>query len=351
MGAQASGAAGPAKGPRFRQDAPPSACPISNWINDDLGHRVMPKARNRPMTGSENGESQGTAALLDALRAIAVRELNGPLAPGLYIVATPIGNLADISLRALAVLARADHLCCEDTRHSQKLLTVFGIRARLTAYHEHNAARERPKILDWLSQGAAVALISDAGTPLIADPGYKLVREAADAGHKVFPVPGASAAVAALSVSGLPTDQFLFAGFLPPKEAARRKRIEELAVIPATLVFYETAPRLAACLADLASIMPGREVVIARELTKRFEEVRRGVLPLALPVQAEEMKGEIVLLVAPAQDTGPAEDDVREAVAHAMQRMSLRDAVEEVTRTLRVPRRLVYSVALELQKV
>jgi 16S rRNA (cytidine1402-2'-O)-methyltransferase len=324
---------------------------ISDWINDDLGHRVMPKAGNRPMTGSEKGESQDTAPLFDALGAIAARELNGPLKPGLYIVATPIGNLADISLRALAVLARADHLCCEDTRHSQKLLTAFGIRARLTPYHEHNAARERPKILGWLSDGATVALISDAGTPLIADPGYKLVREAAEAGHSVFPVPGASAAIAALSVSGLPTDQFLFAGFLPPKEAARRKRIEELSAIPATLVFFETGPRLAASLADLASVMPGREVVIAREMTKRFEEIRRGVLPLAWPAQAEEIKGEIVLLVAPAQDIGPAEEDVREAVARAMQQMTLRDAVDEVTRTLRVPRRLVYSLALELQKV
>ena len=266
-------------------------------------------------------------------------------------MATPIGNLADISLRALAVLARAGHICCEDTRHSQKLLTAFGIRGRLTAYHEHNAARERPKILGWLANGASVALISDAGTPLIADPGYKLVREAAEAGHHVFPVPGPSAAIAALSASGLPTDQFLFAGFLPPKESARRKRIEALADIPATLVFYETAPRLAASLADLASIMEGREIAVAREMTKRFEEILRGVLPLVLPGEAGEPKGEIVILVAPAQEAGIAEDEIRDALARAMQEMSLRDAVDEVTRTLRVPRRLVYSLALELQKV
>jgi 16S rRNA (cytidine1402-2'-O)-methyltransferase len=303
------------------------------------------------MTGSEKGESPATAPLMGALAAMAARELASPLAPGLYIVATPIGNLADISLRALAVLARAGHICCEDTRHSQKLLTAFGIRGRLTAYHEHNAARERPKILGWLANGASVALISDAGTPLIADPGYKLVREAAEAGHHVFPVPGPSAAIAALSASGLPTDQFLFAGFLPPKESARRKRIEALADIPATLVFYETAPRLAASLADLASIMEGREIAVAREMTKRFEEILRGVLPLALPGEAGEPKGEIVILVAPAQEIEIAEDEIRDALARAMQEMSLRDAVDEVTRTLRVPRRLVYSLALELQKV
>jgi 16S rRNA (cytidine1402-2'-O)-methyltransferase len=303
------------------------------------------------MTGSERGESPATAPLLGALAAIASRELSTPLAPGLYIVATPIGNLADITLRALAVLARATHVCCEDTRHSQKLLTAFGIRARLTAYHEHNAARERPKILGWLAHGATVALISDAGTPLIADPGYRLVREAAEAGHRVFPVPGPSAAVAALSASGLPTDQFLFAGFLPPKESARRKRIEALTGIPATLIFYETAPRLPAALDDLAAAMPGRAVVLARELTKRFEEVVRGVLPLPKPGEGAELKGEIVILVAPAQDTELAEDDIRRAVSQALERMSLRDAVDEVTRTLRVPRRVVYSLALELHKV
>jgi 16S rRNA (cytidine1402-2'-O)-methyltransferase len=303
------------------------------------------------MAGSEKGESPASAALIGALTAIANRELDSTLAPGLYIVATPIGNLADMSLRALAVLARADRICCEDTRHSQKLLTAFGIRGKLSAYHEHNAERERPKILGWLAGKAVVALISDAGTPLIADPGYRLVREAAASGYSVFPVPGPSAAIAALSVSGLPTDQFLFAGFLPAKEGARRKRIETLATIPATLVLYETAPRLADALDDLASAMPGREIVLAREMTKRFEEFVRGVLPLSLPGPAEELKGEFVLILAPAQESGPAEEEIREAVASAMQRLSVRDAVEEVTRTLRVPRRLVYSLALELQKV
>jgi 16S rRNA (cytidine1402-2'-O)-methyltransferase len=300
------------------------------------------------MTGSERADSPA-APLMDAIAAIADREMSVRLAPGLHIVATPIGNLADISLRALAVLARADHICCEDTRHSQKLLTAFGIRGRLTAYHDHNAERERPKILDWLAKGASVALISDAGTPLIADPGYKLVRAALEAGHAVHAVPGPSAAIAALSVSGLPTDQFLFAGFLPPKENARRKRLEVLAAIPATLVLYETAPRLAAALADLGAAMPGREIVIAREITKRFEELIRGVLPIS-PADGDP-KGEIVILIGPPGKNEPAEDDIRAAVARALTKMSLRDAVDEVTRTLRVPRRVVYSLALEMQKV
>ncbi len=296
----------------------------------------------------DDGES---APLTGAVTAMLARELAGPPAPGLYIVATPIGNLADISLRALAVLARADHILCEDTRHSQKLLTAYGIRGRLSPYHDHNAAGQRPKILEWLGDGASVALISDAGTPLIADPGYKLVRAALEAGHAVHAVPGASAGIAALSVSGLPTDAFLFAGFLPPKQAARRRRLEELAGVAATLVLYETAPRLQQALEDLASVMSGREVVIAREVTKRFEETIRGVLPLAMPDDAAGIKGEIVILVAPPVERVHAEDEIREAVAEALQRLSLRDAVDEVTRTLRVPRRIVYALALELQKV
>src|SRR5262245_31211388 len=183
-----------------------------------------------------------SAALAAAMGRVLARELAAPLSAGLYIVATPIGNLADISLRALAILARADHVCCEDTRHSQKLLTAYDIRGRLSPYHDHNAAGQRPKILAWLAEGKSVALISDAGTPLIADPGYKLVRAAAEEGHAVFAVPGPSAAIAALSVSGLPTDAFHFAGFLPPKQAARARRLAELAEVPATLVLYETVP-------------------------------------------------------------------------------------------------------------
>ena len=177
----------------------------------------------------------------------------GSLAPGLHIVATPIGNLGDITLRALSTLAAADLIACEDTRVTRKLIDRYAISSPLIPYHDHNAATARPKLLARLAEGAAVALVSDAGTPLISDPGYKLVRAAQEAGHRVTALPGASAALAALTVAGLPTDQFLFAGFLPPKQAARRARIAELARIPATLVLFETGPRVTATLADLAA--------------------------------------------------------------------------------------------------
>ena len=186
-----------------------------------------------------------------------------PLAPGLYLVATPIGNLADISLRALAVLARAELIAAEDTRHSKKLLSHFGLRGEMTPYHEHNAERERPRLIARLRAGQSVALISDAGTPLISDPGYKLVREALDAGIMVTSIPGASAALAALTSVGLPTDTFLFAGFLPPKSGPRRSRLEQLKSAPATLLFFETGPRLGKSLADMDGVLGPREAAVA----------------------------------------------------------------------------------------
>ena len=201
------------------------------------------------------------------------------LAPGLHIVATPIGNLGDITLRALAALAGADLIACEDTRVTHNCSIATASHRPLTPYHEHNAAKARPMLLRRLAEGAAIALVSDAGTPLISDPGYKLVRAAQDAGHAVTALPGASAVMAALAVAGLPTDQFLFVGFLPPKEAARRARIAELARIPATLILFESGPRLAATLADLAAgLGEQREAALCRELTKLHEEIRRGEL-------------------------------------------------------------------------
>src|SRR4029079_14713424 len=202
----------------------------------------------------------------------------GPLAPGLHIVATPIGNLGDITVRALQALAGADLIACEDTRVSRKLLDRYGIATPPTPYHEHNAAVARPKLLRRLAEGAAVALISDAGTPLVSDPGYKLVRAARAAGHRVTALPGASAVLAGLAVAALPTDRFFFEGFLPPKQTARRARIAELARIPATLVLFETGPRLGAALADLAAGLGDREAAVCRELTKLHEEVRRDGL-------------------------------------------------------------------------
>jgi 16S rRNA (cytidine1402-2'-O)-methyltransferase len=273
------------------------------------------------------------------------------LVPGLHIVATPIGNLGDITLRALQTLAGADLIACEDTRVTRKLLDRYGVTRPLTPYHEHNAAQARPALLRRLAEGASIALVSDAGTPLISDPGYKLVRAAQDAGHSVIALPGASAVMAALAVAGLPTDQFLFAGFLPPKEAARRARIAALARIPATLVLFETGPRLAATLADLAHGLGGqREAALCRELTKLHEEIRRGELAaLAASYAQETSRGEIVLVVAPApasEPVGAAETETM--LRQALRRVSLKDAVGEVAAATGLPRREVYRRALAL---
>jgi 16S rRNA (cytidine1402-2'-O)-methyltransferase len=274
------------------------------------------------------------------------------VAPGLHIVATPIGNLGDITLRALATLAGADLIACEDTRVTRKLLDRYAITTPLTPYHDHNAAAARPKLLRRLAEGAAIALVSDAGTPLISDPGYKLVRAAQDAGHAVTALPGASAPLAALTVAGLPTDQFLFAGFLPPKLAARRARIAELARIPATLVLFESGPRVAASLADLAAGLGDREVALCRELTKLHEEVRRGDLAtLAQSLSASEVRGEIVLVIAPPQAAEqPNANDTDELLRQALARVSLKDAVGEVAVATGLSRRELYQRALALAK-
>jgi len=275
------------------------------------------------------------------------------LGPGLHIVATPIGNLGDITLRALDALAGADLIACEDTRVTRKLLDRYGIATPLTPYHEHNAAKARPVLLRRLSAGGAIALVSDAGTPLISDPGYKLVREATAAGHTVTALPGASALLAGLSVAGLPTDQFLFAGFLPPKEAARRARIAELSRIPATLVFFETGPRVAATLADLAAgLGQDREAALCRELTKLHEDVRRGDLAALTKAFADtEPRGEIVLVVAPPPAPAPTSAAETETLLRqALDRLSLKDAVSEIADATGLPRREVYQRALELAK-
>ena len=273
-----------------------------------------------------------------------------PLAPGLYVVATPIGHLGDISLRALAVLAEADAIYCEDTRVSRKLLDAYGIRRKLETYHEHNAEAERPRILARLAEGARIALISDAGTPLISDPGYKLVREARVAGHAVTSVPGPSAAIAALASSGLPSDRFLFEGFLPPKRAARRSALEALRRIAATLIVFETAKRLAGALADMAEVLGAREAVVARELTKRHEETRGGTLAeLARWAGTAPLKGEIVVVIGPPTGPGPVSDaDIRAALDRLQREdgLSLRDAVREVADALDVPRKRVYALGL-----
>jgi 16S rRNA (cytidine1402-2'-O)-methyltransferase len=275
------------------------------------------------------------------------------LAGGLHLVATPIGNLRDITVRALEVLAAADLIACEDTRVTRKLLDRYGIATPLTPYHDHNAAEARPKLLARLADGAAIALVSDAGTPLVSDPGYKLVRAAREQGAAVTALPGASAVLAALAVSALPTDRFFFEGFLPPKEVARRARIAELKHIPASLVLFETGGRLAAALADLAAGLGARDAAICRELTKLHEEVRHGDLAsLAQELAAEpEPRGEIVIVVAPPVPPGElGAIDLDALLRQALDRLSVKDAVAEIAAITGQPRRDVYRRALALIK-
>jgi 16S rRNA (cytidine1402-2'-O)-methyltransferase len=276
-----------------------------------------------------------------------------PLAPGLYLVATPIGNLGDVTVRALTALAGADLIACEDTRVSAKLLARYGIATPLTPYHDHNAASARPRLLARLAAGEAIALISDAGTPLVSDPGYKLVRGARDAGTHVTVVPGPSAVLAALTVSGMPTDRFFFEGFLPTKAGARRARIAELSRIPATLVLFETAPRIEAALSDLAQGLGPREAAICRELTKLHEEVAHGELAvLARDLAAEgKMRGEIVIVIAPPRQEDKVDNSEVDALLRdALDRISLKEAVAEIAAVTGEPRRSVYQRALALNK-
>jgi 16S rRNA (cytidine1402-2'-O)-methyltransferase len=279
--------------------------------------------------------------------------IEAPQPPGgLYLVATPIGNLGDISLRALELLAGADLIACEDTRVTRKLTERYGIATPLMAYHEHNAGEARPKIIARLDEGDVIALVSDAGTPLISDPGYKLVRTALEAGHAVTAVPGASAVMAALNVAGLPTDRFFFEGFLPPKTVGRRKRIAELSTIPATLVLFESGPRLGAALADLSDVLGPRQAAVCRELTKLHEEARRGDLAgLAQHYAGDaETRGEIVIVIEPPAEEEVSAGDIDELLRLAMARVSVKDAVGEVALATGRPRREVYQRALELEK-
>ena len=285
-------------------------------------------------------------------RPVARPESNETPLAGLYLVATPIGNLRDIGLRALDVLANVDAIACEDTRVTAKLLSAHRIATRLIAYHEHNAARARPQILARLARGEAVALVSDAGTPLISDPGYKLVQAAREAQFSVTAVPGASAVLTALTLSGLPTDRFYFGGFVPSKAGQRQRFYASMAAIPSSLVLFETAGRLVASLADAAAGLGSRPAAVTRELTKRFEQVHTGTLPdLATHYrQAGPPKGEIVLVIGPPDaDADPASDEaldalLREALAHN----SLRDAVDLATAETGRQRRDVYRRALAI---
>jgi 16S rRNA (cytidine1402-2'-O)-methyltransferase len=312
----------------------------------------MAKAGGGEDIASVAGDGERATALRERVSSELSRHLGAVLAPGLYLVATPIGNLGDITLRALSVLARADVICCEDTRHSGVLLAHFGIRVAMRSFHEHNEDVARERVLAELAEGKRVALISDAGTPLVSDPGYKLVREAAAAGHAVIAIPGASAALAALVASGLPTDAFHFTGFLPAKQTARKKRIEELARVPGTLVLYEATGRVADTLADLAAGLGPRAAAVARELTKLHEEMTRGTLAeLAGSFAAREVKGEVVILVAPPSEPGEVTDAaISERLADALETMSLRDASKAVAEDLGVPKARVYDLGLAMKR-
>ena len=272
------------------------------------------------------------------------------LAPGLYVVATPIGNLRDITLRALDVLRGADRLLAEDTRVTGKLLSAYNIKAELSAYHDHNAAKRTPGLIKQLKKGGTVALVSDAGTPLVSDPGFRLVRACVEAGIDVFPVPGASAVTAALVKSGLPSDRFFFAGFLPPRTVARQRTIEGLRNVPGTLILFETGPRVEAALRDLANVLGERAAVLTRELTKTFEEARHGTLTeLADGIADDPPRGEIVLVVQGPETTRWDGEVVRDALRDRLETMKLKAACAEIAEVSGWSKRELYALGLSLK--
>jgi 16S rRNA (cytidine1402-2'-O)-methyltransferase len=272
------------------------------------------------------------------------------LSPGLYIVATPIGNLGDLSPRAADILRNADVIAVEDSRVTAGLLRHVGTKTPMVPYHDHSAEGVRPALIARMAT-QAVALVSDAGTPLISDPGFKLVRDARAAGHLVVTIPGPCAAVAALTLAGLPTDRFLFVGFLPSKMHARAEAIAEVATIRATLVMYESGPRLGACLAALAEGLGDREAAVTREITKKFEEAVTGTLStLAARYADAPPRGEIVIVVAPPGEAPPAsQEDGDAALAEALTRLSTGQAASEVAKKLGLDRKALYARALELK--
>ena len=306
------------------------------------------RAKPAPINTTEATDAAPRGFSIDAHRLAVPKP-----AAGLYLVATPIGNLGDITLRALQTLAGVDVIACEDTRITRRLTERYDISAQLKQYHEHNAEAARPKILEALAAGGSIALVSDAGTPLISDPGYKLVREVCAAGHAVYALPGPSSVLAALSVAALPTDRFFFEGFLPSKSAARRSRLTELARIDATLVMFESGNRVQDTLAELAEIMGTREAAICRELTKLHEEISRARLDeLAREADTLETRGEFVLVIAPpAADADVLTADALDGLLREqLATHSVKDAVAHAVALSGRPRREVYARALELAK-
>lgn len=308
--------------------------------------------RLEPESSGATGSSKRRRVADSGAEKVLTVPIHSPL-PGLYIVGTPIGNLSDISVRAVSVLAGVDVIACEDTRVTKRLTGRYGISTPLMAYHDHNARTARPKIFARIDRGQSVALVSDAGMPLVSDPGYKLVQEAVARGHAVTVIPGASSVSAALVVSGLPTDRYLFAGFLPSRKAARMKALRSLQSVDATLIFFEAARRLPKSIADMHAVFGPRPAAVARELTKKFEDVARGALDQLAVRYARDgaPKGEVVVVVGPPEPgVGPLEVDLDAALEALLTDHSLKEAVARAAAETGAPRREVYARALRLTK-
>ncbi|MEM9705501.1 MAG: 16S rRNA (cytidine(1402)-2'-O)-methyltransferase [Pseudomonadota bacterium] len=315
-----------------------------------MSNRDIQKRKQR--TSKKNAENNDARQKAPAETSVRARESEPKLAPGLYVVATPIGNLMDMTYRAVSTLQAVDLILCEDTRQTAKLCANFNIATARRAYHDHNAVSVRPEIIERLQDGAAIALVSDAGTPLISDPGFKLVSEARAASVAVVPIPGASSVLAALSAAGAPTDQFFFAGFAPQKPGARSRFYKALSETSATAVVFETPPRLAASLRALAGHAPDRRVTVARELTKRFEEFVAGTPEeLANRFEAEPTLGEIVLVIGPPSEARemPSEETLRRFLVDALSTLSVKDAASAAAQALGVPRKQAYALAQSIK--
>ncbi|NVK18763.1 MAG: 16S rRNA (cytidine(1402)-2'-O)-methyltransferase [Methylocystaceae bacterium] len=308
------------------------------------------------MTTQNNGEKETSGLPTEDrdTQEITASQQASKVNAGLYIVATPIGNAQDITLRALNLLKVANTILCEDTRVTSKLLMIHGLsRKQCIAYHEHNADKMRPKVIEKIQAGEVVVLVSDAGTPLINDPGYKLVRDCANMNLPYTTAPGASSVISAMVLSGLPSDRFLYLGFLPNKSGQRKKTLEDIKSVRATLITLESPRRVAACLNDMAEVLGNREAAVTREITKKFEEVRRAPLPkLAEMYKEEDVRGEVVLVIGPPDETGEetTAEDLDALLENALARLSVRDAVAEVVGATGLKKRAVYNRALELSK-
>ncbi|HUS95887.1 MAG TPA: 16S rRNA (cytidine(1402)-2'-O)-methyltransferase [Hyphomicrobiaceae bacterium] len=316
-------------------------------------HSLGPQGTIAGVAGPDVADTTSSARLRAAVDGELERLLGGRIAGGLYLVATPIGNLGDITLRALAILHGADVVYCEDTRVSQILFSRYGMQRRLSSYHEHSDAQVREHILSQLENGQSVALISDAGTPGISDPGFKLVRAASLAGHTIVPIPGPSALLAAVAISGLPIDRFMFVGFLSAKSGQREGQLKDLAPIRSTLVVYESPHRLAATLADMTRVLGNRQAIVGRELTKRFEEIVRGTLDnLAGWSGAAKVRGEIVIAVGPPIETPDdiTDDVIAARLAEALTSAAPSLAAKQVAEALGVPKARVYDIGLRSKR-